>query len=411
LELHLALRSFVAAPGDPRAHSDLTNAARRHPDLAHRARRLERGRARPGDWIAIARADRLSTWPQFESLQPKGRHSARTLVDLRRIGVLETDRDDPDRLGVIRRARITRSGRAVAVGVVRRGQAHFVPTLSVLNCSPAFRWSSLAEPDGAGTVAVLATRHRLTSYWHWVHEGLLELIDLEGRSGLPAIERTLVCLDKDPPSFVADSLRAAGLDRSRIELTTEPFDIGAERLILPNWTVDACGMVDHPVDREAAAAARSSYDRHRDDAMHELRARIGVPDRCGDGRLYVSRRDASRRRVVNETDLLRPLLARGFEIVSLDGRSFADQVDLFRSAAVVVAPHGAGLTNLLFTGAGTRVLELQERGAERPHFRRLAAAVGAEYRSVACVPDPRRPRDMVVDVTSALAVLNDLLDQ
>ena len=38
--------------------------------------------------------------------------------------------------------------------------------------------------------------------------------------------------------------------------------------------------------------------------------------------------------------------------------SVAEQVELFVYADVVVAPHGAGLTNLLFCREGTRIVEI-----------------------------------------------------
>jgi capsular polysaccharide biosynthesis protein len=43
-------------------------------------------------------------------------------------------------------------------------------------------------------------------------------------------------------------------------------------------------------------------------------------------RLYISREDATKRRIVNEADLVKELVVHGFEVVTLSGMSFADQV-------------------------------------------------------------------------------------
>ncbi len=74
-------------------------------------------------------------------------------------------------------------------------------------------------------------------------------------------------------------------------------------------------------------------------------------------RIYVSRNDARLRRVLNEDRLLPLLQARGFQRVLLAGMPIAGQVQLFREADVVVAPHGAGLAHIAWCKPGTKILE------------------------------------------------------
>ncbi|WP_161827250.1 glycosyltransferase family 61 protein [Brevibacillus choshinensis] len=75
-------------------------------------------------------------------------------------------------------------------------------------------------------------------------------------------------------------------------------------------------------------------------------------------RIYVSRGDAKRRQVKNEQDVMDYLKRYGFDCVLLDGLSVAEQAQIFFSAEVVIAPHGAALTNLVFSKPGTKVIEL-----------------------------------------------------
>ena len=51
-------------------------------------------------------------------------------------------------------------------------------------------------------------------------------------------------------------------------------------------------------------------------------------------------------------------LGRLIGTVALEDLEFRDQVALFRDAETVVAPHGGGLTNLVFCDPGTKVIEL-----------------------------------------------------
>ena len=97
-------------------------------------------------------------------------------------------------------------------------------------------------------------------------------------------------------------------------------------------------------------------------------------------RIYVSRAKAARRRVANEVELASALAAAGFATVYLEELGWAEQIAVFRAARVVVAPHGAGLANLVFCAPGTRVVELVGREYFNPTFWRLAALGGLDYR-------------------------------
>ena len=60
----------------------------------------------------------------------------------------------------------------------------------------------------------------------------------------------------------------------------------------------------------------------------------------------------------NEDALLDAMRHRGFEIVVPGALTLTEQIRVFREASVVVGPHGAGLTNIVFCEPGTIVYEL-----------------------------------------------------
>ena len=129
-------------------------------------------------------------------------------------------------------------------------------------------------------------------------------------------------------------------------------------------------------------------------------------------RIYLTREKARRRRVVNESAVWAELAARGFVKVALEDLSWAEQIAACRAARVVVAPHGAGLANLVFCEAGTRVVELVNRVYFNPVFWRLAALRGLDYRAVVAEGDgPIREEaskggaDFAVDVARLLETL------
>ena len=97
-------------------------------------------------------------------------------------------------------------------------------------------------------------------------------------------------------------------------------------------------------------------------------------------RIYISRSLPSARVVANEKELLPRLLEMGFQIWSLEKMPFEEQVRLFRNAEIVVGPHGAGFTNLIFSRPGTRVVEIQAERCERRCYWALCAELKHVYR-------------------------------
>lgn len=99
-------------------------------------------------------------------------------------------------------------------------------------------------------------------------------------------------------------------------------------------------------------------------------------------RMYISRSDAPGRQVENEKEVLRELGVFGFEPVRLSELSMAAQARLFHEAEAIVAPHGAGLSNLVFCRPGTLVVEVLPPKWMAPCFMALATAGECDYRHI-----------------------------
>jgi capsular polysaccharide biosynthesis protein len=123
-------------------------------------------------------------------------------------------------------------------------------------------------------------------------------------------------------------------------------------------------------------------------------------------RIYVSRSDAPDRRVANESDLLSVLQEYDFERVTLSGLTLVEQIRLFRSADIVVAPHGAGVTNVLFAPDDCILLELMGPTIHSWSFMTIASTLGQTYGYVACI---ERGRDLVVQPRVVREILERLL--
>lgn len=97
-------------------------------------------------------------------------------------------------------------------------------------------------------------------------------------------------------------------------------------------------------------------------------------------RIFVSRAKAPLgRHIANENELMTMLEEFGFQKYLLEDMSISQQIELFYDAEIVVAPHGAGLTNLLFCGRKIKVLELFQRSLVTPHYYFLSKSMGHDY--------------------------------
>ena len=123
--------------------------------------------------------------------------------------------------------------------------------------------------------------------------------------------------------------------------------------------------------------------------------------RGGPERIYLSRRSATRRRLVNEAELEARLEEMGVACVQPEMMSVAEQAASFSAAKWVVAPHGAGLANMVFAPIGALLVELFHPDKQNQTYRNLAAACGLRYASFVGrrTRDPGRPDDRDAEFT------------
>ena len=86
--------------------------------------------------------------------------------------------------------------------------------------------------------------------------------------------------------------------------------------------------------------------------LRDLQLSSLPPATGGPLRVYISRR-GQKRPLINEGNLERALRNIGFAVVQPETLPIAKQIEIFRSAKIIVAPTGAALTNLLYAQKAT----------------------------------------------------------
>jgi hypothetical protein len=183
----------------------------------------------------------------------------------------------------------------------------------------------------------------------------------------------------------AAALEAAGrVDHVLVPWQLKPFHREALEL-LGIARVNVVALGDRPIRCERLLATteptvwgftrQSSIDFLRPLFVARAQRRVGK-------RLYVGRGSVNGRVVVNEEAVIALVSNFGFDLVTMDGRTLAEQAEMFQSADLIVALHGGALSNLVFAQPGAAVIELIPANYVWPFYFRLAGAVGLQYAPV-----------------------------
>lgn len=95
-------------------------------------------------------------------------------------------------------------------------------------------------------------------------------------------------------------------------------------------------------------------------------------------KIYLSRKNAARS-FDNEADLEKIMQKSEFEILQLERISIREQMLIFKKANVIVSPHGAGLSNLIWCKPGIKVVEIFSSKQVNDCYARLCSTIGLSY--------------------------------
>jgi len=95
-------------------------------------------------------------------------------------------------------------------------------------------------------------------------------------------------------------------------------------------------------------------------------------------KIYLSRKMASGRRKFNEDEVFTVLEKYGFQIISPENYSIADQISMFGNADYIVGGSGAAFTNLLFCQPSCRIIILYKNQLPFSGFSTISAIVGSK---------------------------------
>lgn len=177
-----------------------------------------------------------------------------------------------------------------------------------------------------------------------------------------------------PQTFELAALRAIGYRDNEVVIVDNAPTTRVERLWVPYLPL-------------------TLYPRHIitcSGVTRALRERLSVGSRRGAGeRIYISRRDADRRRVENEDEVIDLIRGYGFRVIEFTGLDVSARVDALRNAEIVLGPVGSNLFNAVFAPADCWVVEFMPHFYEvdpaiRDSIAHLVLSIGQKYVRVPC---------------------------
>lgn len=192
-------------------------------------------------------------------------------------------------------------------------------------------------------------------------------------------------MNKKVPGFVNSILNFLNIDSSKLLLESNP--VLAEKAILVPMHVNG-GFIP----QEDVEILREWFIPRITKVTNKMPSKI-----------YISRAKSINRSIFNEKEIEEKLRGLGFEIIYFEEIPFSSQLSYIYYARYIVAPHGAGLANLIVAQPKTKVLEILSRNWFNTCYAKLAVQLGLEYSYVeTCMKNDK----LVVDLDLVIKKIN-----
>ena len=237
---------------------------------------------------------------------------------------------------------------------------------------------------------ILITDEWSKNYCHWLWESLSKLVKLKKE-----FPKVILLLPKSylKIDFVVKSLEAFGFNQNNIKIIPVKSHLRVKNLaFIPCINIASSGYYNFLKPKEVSKILTSHY-------LEKLKTNFGE-------RIYISRSNPKKntaRQISNEQELTAMLSNHGFKTVYMENFSFLDQISIMNFAKYIIAPHGAGITNTMFSKPQSYLLELVNIDWQKTCFAEIAERMAINYYRIDCyslsgAEKNLELRDITVDV-------------
>lgn len=213
----------------------------------------------------------------------------------------------------------------------------FAPTIQQYQI---FQQHILDRPRHLPGTAILLAAPAGNVYAHFLLDILPKLAILE-RAGFDWRSADHYIISGPHRTFQAEALSLLGIESHQVR------DMSA----YPHWSADRMLIPSRP-------GISGNYPGWAVDFVRQLLLPLAqVPSGWNAAKVFISRRMAGKRRIINESELFESLRPLGFQTIENENFTFREQIGLYAAAEFVIGPMGSSTTNTLFCRPDTPVIE------------------------------------------------------
>jgi len=258
---------------------------------------------------------------------------------------------------------------------------------TVSDCSAAKLYTS-SSAERYDCVCSLTTSWN--NYYHWIIEHLPKLRAVEAAKNEWGIQPQLL-IPSNPPSYITESLELMGYSPDNCTQWSSGL-IEASTYIQPTFT--------EPTKEVCDWIRKRALDNLPDD-LNEF----------NNDRIYISREKTTQRNIINRDEVESLLTDFGFKKYTTEDLRVPEQVMLFNNSDVIIGAHGAGLTDVIWSGDAS-VIELFNDVIKPPYFQ-MCQELGLEYYPVqgTSTGGPTYNSDMEIDTDELRTTLQRAISE
>lgn len=219
----------------------------------------------------------------------------------------------------------------------------------------------LKRPKQLGGRSLCLSTDYFNNYFHWMLDMLPKLLVVRD-AGYQLHDFDHVIVNSQMHEFQRESLLRMGVRPEQITCLDVANNLIVDEMVVPSMA------------EQSGIFAREYIDK-----MNQLLVPADTSNYDQPQRVFVVRSKQKGRSLANEPEVIKLVKRHGFKCIDLDGLTLERQIQLFKSASVVIAVHGAALTNLLFCKKRTRVLEILPDGFFHQMYFYLARMRDLDY--------------------------------
>jgi len=193
--------------------------------------------------------------------------------------------------------------------------------------------------------AYYVTNSNSKNFFHWFLDVLQKLEFMERNYRYTAESAVVIIPSSHQADFMVSSI--AAFDFRFFQQDNDQLLLVKNLLVVPNLA---------PTGNYRKEVVLNLRKRLRNYFLSELNESMQVK------RVYITRKNATKRKIINEDDLLPKLREFGFKVIDMDALSFKQQIQVMLGAEMLVSLHGAGLTHMLWMKDRGKVLEIRASG-------------------------------------------------